>query len=152
MASSCANANADPGSTAVSVIRTATFCLLNQQRHSHGVRALRENGDLDRASGRHSRDMVRNQYFAHGDFVGRIRAVGYLSGAGSWYVGENIAWGAGSYATPAGIVRIWMNSPPHRHNILSSGFREIGIGVARGTPRAGLSDGATYTTDFGTRG
>ncbi|TMK66905.1 MAG: CAP domain-containing protein [Actinobacteria bacterium] len=151
-ASSCANANADPGSTSLSVIRKATFCLLNEQRGAHGVRSLRESGRLDLASSRHSKDMVRNHYFAHGDFVGRIRAAGYLSGAGSWFVGENIAWGSGSYGTPAGIVRIWMDSPPHRHNILSSGFRQIGIGIARGTPRAGLSDGATYTTDFGTRG
>jgi len=133
-------------------MRKTTFCLLNEQRRAHGVRALRESGRLDRASGRHSRDMVRNHYFAHGDFVGRIRASSYLSGAGAWFVGENIAWGSGSYGTPAGIVRIWMNSPPHRHNILSSGFHDIGIGIARGTPRPGLSDGGTYTTDFGTRG
>jgi len=65
-------------------------------------------------------------------------------------VGENIAWGSGSLATPREIERGWMRSPRHRANILSQRFREIGAGVAAGTPeRAG---GATYTTDFGTRG
>ena len=42
-----------------------------------------------------------------------------------------------------------MNSPPHRANILSAQFREIGIGVSRGAPVAGVSDGVTYATDFG---
>jgi len=45
-----------------------------------------------------------------------------------------------------------MNSPPHRANILSRSFREIGIGVSRGAPVAGVQDGVTYATDFGKRG
>jgi uncharacterized protein YkwD len=151
-AAGCANAGADPNAVSVAVVQKATLCLLNEQRRANGVRSLRENRQLDLASVRHAKDMARRHYFAHGDFVGRIRATNYLSGARSWSVGENIAWGAGSYATPAGIVRMWMNSPPHRHNILNGGFHEIGIGIARGTPRSGLSDGATYATDFGTRG
>ena len=151
-AHACAGADSNPNASSLKVVKRATVCLLNKRRHAHGLGSFHDNGDLDHASGGHARDMAANHYFAHGDFVGRIRAAGYLSGAGSWFVGENIAWGSGSYATPAGIVRLWMNSPPHRHNILSSGFRQIGIGIARGTPRAGLSDGATYTTDFGTRG
>src|SRR5439155_14907691 len=103
-ASSCADANANPNAVSISTVQKATFCLLNQQRRAHGVRALRENGKLDLASLKHSKDMARNHYFAHGDFVGRIRATNYLSGASSWFVGENIAWGTGPYATPAGIV------------------------------------------------
>jgi uncharacterized protein YkwD len=151
-AASCANADADPGKVSIAVVEKATLCLLNEQRHAHGLGSLKRNGRLDTASTRHAKDMTRRHYFAHGDFVGRIRAANYLSGARSWSVGENIAWGTGSYGTAAGIVRIWMNSPPHRHNVLSSGFREIGIGISRGTPRVGLSGGATYVTDFGRRG
>jgi uncharacterized protein YkwD len=48
------------------------------------------------------------------------------------------------------IGAAWMDSPPHRANILSSSFRAIGIGIALGTPSGGA--GATYTTDFGRRG
>jgi uncharacterized protein YkwD len=44
-----------------------------------------------------------------------------------------------------------MHSPPHRHNILSGQFREIGIGVSRGAPVGGQDRAATYGTDFGTR-
>jgi uncharacterized protein YkwD len=151
-ASGCANAGADPSAVSIGKLQTATLCLLNEQRRSHGVKALRENDKLDLASIRYAQLMAKRNIFEHGDFVGRIRAAKYLSGARSWRVGENIAWGTGSYATPAGIVKMWMNSSGHRHNILSSSFREIGIGVARGAPRGGVSGGGTYVTDFGTRG
>jgi uncharacterized protein YkwD len=151
-AQGCANSSADPDSISISKVDAATFCLLNEQRRAHGLRALRESGRLDLASTRYAQDMARSNVFEHGDFVGRIKASNYLSGASSWYVGENIAWGTGRYATPAGIVKMWMNSPPHRANILSSKFRDIGVGIARGAPRAGVSGGATYVTDFGRRG
>jgi uncharacterized protein YkwD len=151
-AASCANAGADPGNASIRTLQTATLCLLNQQRRANGLRTLREDDRLTRASSRYAREMAARNVFEHGDFVGRIRASSYLSGASSWSVGENIAWGTGSFGTPSGIVRLWMNSPPHRHNILSSRFRDIGLGVARGAPRAGVSGGGTYVTDFGARG
>jgi uncharacterized protein YkwD len=70
-----------------------------------------------------------------------------------WWLGENIGWGSGSAADPYALVRMWMKSPPHRANILSSHFREIGIGIAVGIPvrgaHASAQGGATYTTDFG---
>jgi len=151
-AATCKGANADPTTTSLKTIDHATVCLLNQKRRSHGLRKLRTNGRLSLASKRHSNSMVSSKTFAHGNFVGRIKAARYLSGSGTWSVGENIAWGSGGLATPAEIVKAWMNSPPHRHNILSGKFREIGIGVTRGVPVRANYDGATYTTDFGRRG
>jgi uncharacterized protein YkwD len=151
-AKGCANSTADVGEVSMGAMQRSTLCILNKRRARRGISPLRLNDRLSRAAARHSADMARRNYFEHGNFVGRIRAVDYLSGASSWRVGENIAWGTGRYARPAAIVRAWMNSPPHRRNILNSGFREIGIGIARGVPRSGLGGGATYTTDFGTRG
>jgi len=150
-AAGCANANADPNTISLKAARKATLCLLNQQRRAHGLRPFRDNRDLNRASQRHARDMARNHYFAHGNFVQRIQAAHYLRGIRAWTVGENIAWGDYSYATPASIVDAWMHSPPHRENILNPSFHEIGVGVARGAPVSGLADGATYATDFGDR-
>jgi uncharacterized protein YkwD len=42
-----------------------------------------------------------------------------------------------------------MNSAGHRRNILTPGFRDVGVGIALGAPRAGLSGGATYPANFG---
>lgn len=138
-------------------VRSATLCLLNVQRAHHGLRALRENARLDRAADNHSRDMARRHYFDHtapggADMVDRILHVGYVSRNQAWALGENIAWGTGSYATPVETVRMWMHSSGHRANILNGHFREIGIGIALQAPvNAGDSPGATYTTDFGKR-
>jgi len=151
-AGTCAGADADPASTSVQTVKRATICLLNQQRRQHGLRKLKVNHRLSLASQRHSNSMVAHKVFAHGNFVGRIKAARYLQGSGSWSVGENIAWGSGELATAREIVRAWMNSPPHRHNILHGKFREIGIGVTRGVPVRQNYDGATYATDFGRRG
>lgn len=139
----------------LSMVGRATLCLLNTERRARGLRRLRLNPRLARAALGHSKDMVRRSYFAHDSrsgatFMDRIRRRGYLSGASRWTVGENIAWGAGTEGTPRSIVEAWMKSPPHRANILSRTYSEVGIGVALGTP-AGESSrpGATYNTDFG---
>ncbi len=151
-AARCHGANDNPNHSSLKRAVHATLCLLNKKRAMYGLGRLHENGDLDAAAAGHARDMVANDYFAHGDFIGRIRSSNYLSGAQSWSVGENIAWGSWNLATPKSIVYAWMHSSGHRANILNGDFTSIGIGVARGAPVGGVSDGATYVTDFGRRG
>jgi uncharacterized protein YkwD len=98
--------------------------------------------------------MVQNHYFSHDapsgqSFVERIKATHYIPPGSTWSLGENLAWGESSLATPRQIVGAWMASPPHRANILTAGFRDIGIAVVPGAPVPGKSDGATYATEFG---
>jgi uncharacterized protein YkwD len=153
-AGACSSANATAAKASKRALVRATLCVLNAERARHRLRPLRLNHKLSTAAQRHSRAMARKRFFSHtspggASFVDRIRSTGYLSGARSWTVGENIAYGSGSRSTPRSIGSAWMNSPPHRANILSSSFRSIGIGVASGTPVGG--GGGTYTTDFGRR-
>jgi uncharacterized protein YkwD len=152
LAAGCPNENANPNVIGAMAAKHATLCLLNKERRAHGLRPLKLNHKLSVAARRHARSMARRNYFAHGNFVGRIRATRYFTGVRSWTVGENIAWGSWDYATPASIHDGWMHSPKHRDNILSRAFREIGIGVAKGAPVGGQRLGATYATDFGARG
>ena len=103
--------------------------------------------------------MAVHGYFEHVSPGGstplsRMRESGYLSSSTPGYmVGENIAWGSGSYATPAAIVAAWMASPPHRANILQREFRDTGMGVSPHLPGsfAGGQAGAIYTEDFGVK-
>ena len=148
----CGNLHADANKASIKSVDTATVCLLNAARHSRGLPALHLNKRLSLASRRHARGMAAHHFFDHGDFVARIREAHYLRGAQSWVLGENIAWGSDRLGTPQAIVQAWMNSPGHRANILSRSFKEIGIGVSRGAPMAGVEDGVTYATDFGRRG
>ena len=138
-------------------VKTAILCLLNAERKARGLPALRVNVRLTQAATLHSNDMVARGYFSHvsltgEDFVVRIKKAGYLRGSRAWTLGENLAWGSGTLASPAGIVRGWMESPGHKANILNGRFREIGIGVAFGVPLPEVQDaGATYNTGFGAR-
>jgi uncharacterized protein YkwD len=137
------------------VLVRATLCVLNAERARHDLAPLKLNRKLSKAARRHSRAMARKHFFSHtspsgATFVDRIRRAGYLAGASSWSIGENIAYGSGRKGAPRAIGTAWMNSPGHRANILSRSFRAIGIGIAAGTPFGG--GGATYTTDFGRRG
>jgi uncharacterized protein YkwD len=154
-AGACSAANASVKTASKRALVRATLCQLNAERKRRGMRPLRLNRNLSAAARAHSRAMARRHFFSHdslngASFLDRIRRTGYLHGARSWNVGENIAYGSGRLSTPRSIGRAWMNSPGHRANILSRSFRSIGIGIAAGTPHGG--GGATYTTDFGRRG
>lgn len=148
----CSAAHVAVRKATVRQARDATLCLLNRVRAQHGLPPLRLNARLSRVAGQHSRDMVRRRYFGHDSLNGRspfarMLASHYVPRDASWWLGENIGWGSGSLAQPIAMVRAWMHSPPHRANILSRHFRDVGIGVAPGAPVGG--GGATYTTDFG---
>lgn len=154
-AAACKHVDVKPNAGNLSEVRSSVLCLLNKERASRGMRKLRANGKLRRAAESHSRNMTRNDFFAHVSPAGttplqRVKAAGYLSGAGSWSVGENIAWGEQHLSTPRQIMRAWMQSPGHKANILNRRFRHVGIGVSLGAPIDGAS-GATYTTAFGKR-
>jgi uncharacterized protein YkwD len=150
---------ATPGSSDArtqSASADATLHLLNAVRKAHGLTSLRLNAKLTRAATAHSRDMVRRRYFSHVtpeglNFSDRIRGTGYLRTNRRWLVGETLAWGWRRRAAPARIVRAWLDSPPHREVMLNPAYREVGIGVVTGAPRAMPRGGATYTADFGVK-
>ena len=151
----CGDTQMVPAAGNLSQVAATTLCLINQQRTHAGLTPLHDDTRLDQAARAHSQDMTARGYFDHVSPSGstpesRVTAVGYLKGAGSWAVGENIAWGSLTLATPQEIVSSWMRSPGHRANILDARFRDSGIGVSPAVPRLGLGQaGATYTQDFG---
>ena len=65
-------------------------------------------------------------------------------------LGENLAWGTGSFGTPRSTIETWMSSPAHRAILLKKAYREMGVGVVLGVPGSDAA-GATYTVDFGVR-
>ena len=115
--SPCGWADTSLSGATLNEARQATLCLLNKIRRAHRLPPLSSSVRLRTAAWRHSRDMVRHKYFDHGAYIERIMRTGYLAGARSWRVGENIAWGGGRLATPGAIVNMWMHSarPPGEH-------------------------------------
>jgi uncharacterized protein YkwD len=121
----------------------ALLAEVNRVRAEHGLAALERDGRLIRAARAHTRGMLRSNRFAHGDMTSRLRRFGISRGR----VGENLAWGAGTLASPQAIVRMWLNSPSHRANLLHAGFRKIGLGAAVGS-FAGYAGAVVVTADF----
>ena len=155
LAGDCPGADARPAADNLPQVAQTTLCLLNAERTAKGLSALSEQGQLTKASTDYSALMVSEHFFAHvspegSELTDRLTDVGYLGDPGSWIVGENIAWGESYLASPGEIVKAWMNSPPHRANILNGDYADIGLGIALGTPTSS-NPGATFTTDFGHR-
>ena len=120
--------------------------LLNDIRHEHGLSSFVASRALRAAAREHSADMLARGYFEHDgpneSFDKRIRR--FLK---SPLVGENIAWGTGRYASPESIVRLWMNSSPHRRIILMPSLHRVGLGVAKGSFQ-GNQGAVMATADF----
>jgi uncharacterized protein YkwD len=109
---------------------------VNQTRAAHGLRPLRVDTSLRRAAHATAHGLLRTNTFEHGDMVGRM----LRAGVRARLVGENLAWGRGSYATPQSIVDRWLASPGHRRNLLRPSFTRIGlaapVGSFQGSPGA----------------
>ncbi|MFD5639526.1 sigma-70 family RNA polymerase sigma factor [Streptomyces sp. NPDC127077] len=137
-ASGVAQAQSAPTTTVAQVV-----ALVNKERATAGCGPLTEDPQLEDAAQAHSDDMAARDFFEHTNPDGadpgkRITAAGY-----QWSTyGENIAMGQ---QTPESVMESWMNSPGHRANILNCSFKNIGVGVHKG------SGGPWWTQDFGAK-
>lgn len=113
----------------------------NRYRASEKKPPLKLEPRLIEAAKAHARDMAEHNKLAHEGSDGslpkdRVRRLGYHYEE----IGENVASGQ---ETVAGAMRSWIESEPHRENLLGD-FTEMGAGVAKG------SDGGNYwCVDFG---
>jgi uncharacterized protein YkwD len=152
-ASACRGGNRPAGSQSPSATRHAIRCLINKRRVRHGLRAVRGDAPLANASQSHADAMARENFFSHvgpdGNPGTRAAAAGYPE-TGRWSVGELLGFGTGRAGSPGAIVADWMHSSEHRTVLLSPGWRQVGIGVTKGSPFGADGPGmATYAVDFG---
>jgi len=96
----------------------------NQERAKEGLAPLKLEPRLEEAARAHARDMAEHDMMAHEGSDGstpsqRVVAAGYHY----LLTGENVA--RGQRDVP-GVMRSWMDSPPHKKNILGD-FTEIGV-------------------------
>jgi len=102
------------------------FDLVNVERANHGLNPLQWDSRLANVARDHSVDMAHRNFFNHFCPSGR-GPVERLADAGIswWFIAENIARGQ---RTPESVVAAWMNSPPHRRNILDPALTHLGVG------------------------
>jgi len=142
----------------VAALAAAVAAQVNVVRLQHGLRALRVSVKLNQAAAEHTAQMASRGYFSHSSADGtafwkRIQRFYGSGGFRFWSVGENLLWSSPNVDAP-GAIRMWLSSPEHRANLLSTQWREVGISVVH-VPRAGgVSCGrpaTIVTSDFGVR-
>jgi uncharacterized protein YkwD len=130
---------------------------INAQRTSRGLRGLRVSRGLTAAANYHTNQMGQLGFFEHESANGaafwrRIQRF-YPARHGYWSVGENILWQSPD-TSAASAVREWMDSPPHRENILATEWRDIGVSAVHFESAPGAFGGRSVTivtADFGVR-
>lgn len=91
----------------------------NAERTRRGLRALTVSGCADRFA-----DAWASRLASLGSLSHQALSP-ILSTCGARRVGENVAFGN---VTPAALVKMWMDSPGHRANILNPAFTAVGVG------------------------
>jgi len=132
---------------------------LNVVRAARGLRPVHASPSLRTAARTHTRSMLDVGFFAHESpdgtaFSDRIRRYYTDRGWRMWSVGETLLASEGQELDATAIVTAWLNSRPHREIILSTAWRDVGIGAfyAPSAPRD--FEGAQtllITGDFGLR-
>ena len=136
----------------------ALLARVNAVRTAHHLRPLVTSPSLHRAAEQHSVQMAREGYFSHRSANGAAfwRRILRFYGKGGyryWSVGENLAWAAPRLSA-ARTVKLWLHSPPHRRNLLSPRWRELGLAAVHVTTGHGVYAGYSatiVTADFGVR-
>jgi uncharacterized protein YkwD len=127
-----------PGQEKLSVSAAAQestmLCMTDFARAQAGLATLAPVTELERSATDKGGDILRCDSFSHSacgrEFTYWMRQTGYISSQ-CWRVGENLAWGTGSFGTVRSIFRAWLNSPAHRENILGE-FSQVGISLRTG--------------------
>jgi hypothetical protein len=121
--------------------------LTNEKRTQAGLLPLSLNSTLSQAAQAKGADMLNKGYWAHVAPDGTQPWAFFTNfGYKYRYAGENLAR---DFSSASSAVEAWMNSPSHRENLLSSKYKEIGIGVIEGN-LAGI-DTTIIVQFFGTK-
>ncbi len=94
--------------------------LHNQEREKSGLEPLNFDETLAEYATNHAAWMAKKNTLQHSNIsnlLGKFRTVG-----------ENIAW---NQKDENAVVIGWMNSKPHKANILNSKFKLVGFGMSR---------------------
>ena len=133
--------------------QVAMQCLTNYARAQQGLGPLQLNATLNAAGQAKLKSNVSCAEFSHTPCGQPFDTVfsSYVQGATSYQIGENIAWGTGSYGTPRQAMNGWVHSAGHRENILTAVYAELGIGYLAGQTFQGYDGATLWSQEFGLR-
>lgn len=130
VASACAGSTSAAGDTHAQL--EAMYCGVNVVRRTYNLGPVRGSGPLNRSAALKA-NAVRRCGFTHTpcgmSFTRTFQRAGYLPARA---FAENLAWGQADLGSPVHTLALWLNSPPHRANLLAGRWRDLGIAVRRG--------------------
>jgi len=152
-----------PAATSVQVatdidLQDQVLGAINDVRRTNGLSGLRLNASLSLAALGHSRSMARRGFFSHDGYNGapfwsRIKPRYRPLRGNVWGVGENMVWASPDLSAHEAI-RMWLDSPSHRKNLLTPSWRDVGLGAVHALGAPGIYEGldvTILTADFGVR-
>jgi uncharacterized protein YkwD len=149
---------ATAGVVADPALEDDVLAAINELRTSNGLSELRLNTALSLAALGHSQSMARRGFFSHDGYNGapfwtRIKPRYRPQRGNFWGVGENMVWSSPDLSADEAI-QMWLDSPPHRKNLLTPAWREVGLGAVHALGAPGVYQGldvTILTADFGVR-
>lgn len=133
-----------PSKSEMQLMEERLIAKVNAVRTQNGLPSLRTWKNLTKVARIHSENMARKKVpFGHDGFDQRASSLNAQNPLKT--LGENVAYSFNVKDHLSTTVTGWMNSPPHRDNILGH-YEETGMGIAF------ASDGSFFVTQlFATR-
>ena len=129
VAAACGGATSTAGDTHAQL--EAMYCGVNVVRRAYNLGSVHGSGPLNRSAALKA-NAVRRCGFTHTpcgmSFTRTFQRAGYLPARA---FAENLAWGQADLGSPVHTLALWLNSPPHRANLLAGRWRDLGIAVRR---------------------
>ena len=137
--------------TSPAVHQRAVAVLVNRERASHGLPAVRSSRLLRLSARKWALVQTQLSRFGHGNLNDRVDTFPFVLRGGRVRrtIGENLAWGLHRRSTPRRIVQAWLRSPQHRAVLLGA-WRYGAVVSERDAPMPGhQTAGVTVVQHFG---
>jgi uncharacterized protein YkwD len=149
LAPESACAAASDASAPVPVQVRAVTCLVNWARAQDRRGRLVRRSSLQRAAALKGERVANCGQFSHtpcgSALTAAVNAVGYRYAM----FGENLFAGTWGQISARDVVSAWLQSSPHRHTLLTPGFRDLGVAPVRAGGLLGVADAVVWTATFG---
>ena len=139
---------ADDAAAPVATQARAVACLMNWARRQENRGRLLRRSALQRASEHKGQSVASCGQFSHTPCGAPVTSGVNASGYRYATFGENLFAGTWGKATPREAVSAWLQSPPHRANILGGQFRHVGAAAVRANGLLGAGDDVVWTATF----
>ena len=120
---------AGPGGYYDAAFNAEVLSLVNQRRQAAGLQPVAVEQRLANSAAGYTRVLAEHNWFSHtgpdgSTLVTRDEAAGFPF---TVQLGEVLAWGSNGW-TPAEIVQAWIDSAPHREQLLNPIYARAGVG------------------------